>query len=82
MKKYSEREIRILKDLDPVFLEVRFCSLDRALADTYLNKFIIKSNIAKKTNLSKELTFIQDQLDQMELEILMLRKENFRLKQK
>lgn len=82
MKKYSESELRILRDLDPVFLETRFSTINRQLAETYLNKFIVKSMISKKTQTVSELIFVQDQMDLMELEILSLRKELHRLKQR
>ena len=87
MKKYTIQDIRILKGLPYGVIQSRIGEIDNALASSYLNKLIVRTEVRiikekKDYPIINEFLFIQDQMEKMEFLILELKSENEKLKTK
>lgn len=87
MKKYTLEDIRALKGLPNGILQTKFGEIDNALASSYLNKLIVRTQVRsikekKDYPIISEFMFIQDQMEQMEFIIMKLKQENETLNMK
>ena len=87
MKKYTLEDIRALKGLPNGILQTKFSEIDNALASSYLNKLIVRTQVRsikekKDYPIISEFMFIQDQMEQMEFTIMKLKQENDTLNMK
>lgn len=81
MKKYTLEDIRALKGLPNGILQTKFGEIDNALASSYLNKLIVRTQVRsikekKDYPIISEFMFIQEQMEQMEFTIMKLKQEN------
>ena len=86
MKQYNNQDIRSLKGLPYGVIQSKFGEIDNALAQSYLDKLIVRTKVRefkekKDYPIVKELQFIQLQMDEMELQLRKFMQENKRLEQ-
>jgi hypothetical protein len=87
MKNYTLEDIRALKGLPNGVLQTKFGEIDNALASSYLNKLIVRTQVRsikekKHYPIISEFMFIQEQMEQMEFTIMKLKQENETLNMK
>ncbi len=87
MKQYTLEDIRALKGLPNGVLQTKFGEIDNALASSYLNRLIVRTQVRsikekKDYPIISEFMFIQEQMEQMELTIMKLKQENETLNMK
>ena len=87
MKQYTLEDIRALKGLPNGVLQTKFGEIDNALASSYLNKLIVRTQVKsikekKEYPIISEFMFIQEQMEHMELTIMKLKQENETLNMK
>jgi hypothetical protein len=87
MKQYTLEDIRALKGLPNGVLQTKFGEIDNALASSYLNRLIVRTQVRaikekKDYPIISEFMFIQEQMEQMELTIMKLKQENENLNMK
>jgi hypothetical protein len=73
MKQYTLEDIRALKGLPNGVLQTKFGEIDNALASSYLNKLIVRTQVRsikekKDYPIISEFIFIQEQMELMELQ--------------
>ena len=86
MKQYNNQDVRSLKGLPYGVIQSKFGEIDNALAQSYLDKLIVRTKVRefkekKDYPIVKELQFIQVQMDEMELQLRKFMQENKRLEQ-
>jgi hypothetical protein len=86
MKQYNNQDVRNLKGLPYGVLQSKFGEIDNALAQSYLDKLIVRTKVRefkekKIYPVIQELQFIQVQMDEMELQLRKFIQENKRLEQ-
>ena len=85
MKKYAIEDIRREKGLPYGVIQSTLGEIDNALASNYIHKILVRTQVKafkekKEYPILKELMFIDEQMDRMEKTIIMLSRENIKLK--